>query len=226
MRKLLLILSVFTLSVTVGSMAASAQTGIALSTSSTSGVSFTSTGGGNLSMGAAVFGSAAGLGALLGDSGFYSLMSPSPIALTLVPPTIPGVFADYTASGTLNFEVTTLMGGGGTVLLKGTLTLVDLAQAFSTGMTNTSDALNLTITAGTLASFFSGNTGIGKLTLNLGSLGFLPTLSSGSTKLGSATLDALPTPEPWSMLLFGTGLVLFGIVLRRRLANTDVVVGA
>jgi len=49
---------------------------------------------------------------------------------------------------------------------------------------------------------------------------------SGSSKLGSATLDALPTPEPWSMLLFGTGLVLFGIVLRRRLPNTDAAVGA
>jgi PEP-CTERM motif len=226
MRKLSIVFFVFVLGVTLGAMTASAQTGIALSTSSTSGISFTSTGSGNLSMGAAVFGSAAGLGALLGDSGFYSLMSGAPIALTLGPSLSP-IFADYTASGTLNFDITTLPGGAGSTLLKGTLTLVDLVQAFSTGMTNTSAILNLTITGGSLASSYSGNTGIGQLTINLAGLGFLPSLSSGSAKLGSATLDALPTPEPRSMLLFGTGLVLFGIVLRRRLSsNTSVAVGA
>jgi PEP-CTERM motif len=224
MRKLSLIFFVFTLVVTLGSMTTSAQTGIALSTSSTSGISFTSTGGGNLSMGAAVFGSAAGLGSLLGDTGFYSLMSGAPIALTLGPSFSP-IFADYTASGTLNFDITTAPGGGGTTLLQGTLTLVDLVQAFSTGMTNTSAVLNLSVNGGSLASFSSGNTGIGQLTINLSGLGFLPSLGSGSAKLSGATLDALPTPEPQSMLLFGTGLLLFGIVLRRRLANTNVAIG-
>jgi hypothetical protein len=226
MRRLSLILSVFTLAVTLGSMTASAQTGVDLSTSSSSGITFVSTGSGNLSMGAAIFGSAVGIGSLLGDNGFYSMMSASPITLTLGPKLSP-IFADYTASGTLNFEITSKPGGGGTDLLSGTLSLVDLAQVFSTGMTNTSAVLNLVITGGTLESFYSGKTGIGQLTINLSGLGFLPSLSgSGSTKLGSATLDALPTPEPWSMLLFGTGLVLFGIVLRRRLPNTDAAVGA
>jgi hypothetical protein len=46
----------------------------------------------------------------------------------------------------------------------------------------------------------------------------LPDLTTGtSTSLTSATLDPLTTPEPRSMLLYGTGLVLFGIMLRRRL---------
>jgi hypothetical protein len=224
MRKLSLFLA-FSLAVTVGSMTARAQTGIALSTSSTSGISFTSTGGGNLSMGAALFGSAAGLGSLLGDTGFYSLMSASPIKLTLGPSLSP-VFADYTASGTLNFAVTSLPGGLGTPLLTGTLTLVNLAQAFSTGMTNTSAVLNLSITGGTLESFYAANTGIGQLTINLSGLGFLPSLSSGSAKLGGGALDALPTPEPRSMLLFGTGLVVLGLVLRRRLTSSNVAVGA
>jgi len=226
MRRWLLILSALVVAVTLGSMTASAQTGIALGTSSTAGVTFMSTGGGNLTMGTAVFGTAAGLGSLLGNNGFYSLMSGSPITLALANQ-FGTIFADYTASGTLNFDITSKPGGAGTTLLTGTLTLVDLVQAVNTGMTNTSAALNLAITGGTLASSYSGNTGLGQLTINLSGLGFLPNLSgSVAAKLGGATLDALPTPEPWTMLLFGTGLVLFGMVLRRRLPSAGVPLGA
>jgi hypothetical protein len=223
MKRPWVVLSVLTLGVLFGSMTANAQTGIALSTSSTSGITFMSTGGGNLSMAAGVFGSAAGLGGLLGTTGFYTL-SGAPIALTLGPKFSP-IFADYTASGTLNFEITSKPGGLGTDLLMGTLSLVDLVQVFSTGMTNTSGVADMTITGGTLIGDYPGSTGISKLTINLAGLGFLPTLGGAmSTKLGSATLDALPTPEPWSMLLYGSGLVLIGFVLRRRLANVAVAV--
>jgi hypothetical protein len=225
MKRLWLVLSVLALSVTLGCLTVSAQTGIDLSTSSTSGVTFTPTGGGNLSMAAAVFGSAAGLGSLLGTSGFYTL-SGAPILLSLGPNISP-IFADYTASGTLNFEITSAPGGMGTDLLKGTLSLADLVQVFSTGMTNTSAVLNLAITGGSLQSFYTGNTGIGQLTIKLAGLGFLPNLSgAAATKLGSATLDALPTPEPWSMLLFGSGLVLFGVILRRRIPKADLPLSA
>ena len=221
MRKLWLVLSVLTLAVTLGSMTTSAQTGIDLSTSSTAGISFTPTGMGNLSMAAAVMGSAAGLGSLLGTNGYYT-MSGAPVILTLGP-SIPLVFADYTASGSLNFDITSLPGGLGTLLLKGTLSLVDLVQFGSTGVTNTSTTLDLSITGGSLQSFYAGNTGFSQLTIQLAGLGFLPNLSGAmATKLGGATIDALPTPEPWSMLLFGSGLVLFGIVLRRRLPNTNI----
>ena len=217
MKRILAVLFVLALAVTFGSMAANAQTGIALSTSSTSGITFMSTGGGNLSLAAGVFGSAAGLGGLLGSTGFYSL-SGAPIALTLGPSFSP-VFAEYTASGTLNFEITSMPGGLGTDLLSGTLTLVDLIQAATTGMTNTSGVADMTITGGSLKGDYPGLTGISQLNINLAGLGFLPSLSGAqSTKLNGATLDALPTPEPWSMLLYGTGLVLIGFVLRRRLA--------
>jgi hypothetical protein len=176
-----------------------------------------STGGGNLSLAAGVFGSAAGLGGLLGSTGFYSL-SGAPIALTLGPSFSP-VFAEYTASGTLNFEITSKPGGLGTDLLSGTLTLVDLIQAATTGMTNTSGVADMTITGGSLKGDYPGLTGISQLNINLAGLGFLPSLSGAhSTKLNGATLNALPTPEPWSMLLYGSGLVLIGFVLRRRLA--------
>ncbi len=223
MRRLWVVLSVLTLGVMFGSMTASAQTGIALSTSSTSGITFMSTGGGDLSMAAAVFGSAAGLGGLLGTTGFYTL-SGAPIALTLGS-SVPSIFADYSASGTLNFEVTSMPGGLGTPLLMGTLTLLDLVQITSTGMTNTDGVADMTITGGTLKGDYPGSTGISQLTISLSGLGFLPSFSGArSTKLGGATLDALPTPEPWSMLLYGSGLVLIGFVLRRRLGSVGMVV--
>jgi hypothetical protein len=223
MRRTWVVLSVLALGITFGSMTTNAQTGIALSTSSTSGITFMSTGGGNLSMAAGVFGSAAGLGGLLGSTGFYSL-SGAPIALTLGPSFSP-IFADYTASGTLNFDITSKPGGLGTDLLMGTLTLVNLVQVTSTGMTNTSGIADLTLTGGTLEGAYPGKTGIAQLTINLAGLGFLPTLTGAhSTKLGGATLDALPTPEPWSMLLYGSGLVLIGFVLRRRLSAVGMVV--
>jgi hypothetical protein len=225
MKKTWLVLSVLALTVTFGSMTARAQTGIALSTSSTAGITFTPTGGGDLSMAAAVFGSAAGLGGLLGQTGFYT-MSGAPIILTLGPSFSP-IFADYTASGTLNFMITSLGGGMGTDLLTGSLSLIDLVQVTSTGMTDTSAVLNLVISGGTLQSSYPGNTGISRLTINLGSLDFLPDLkTAGATKLGGATLDALPTPEPGSMLLYGSGLLLIGIILRRRLAVPGIAVGA
>jgi hypothetical protein len=222
-RKLSVVLSVLVLAVTFGSMTASAQTGIALSTSSTSGIAFTPECHGNLSMKTDVSGSAAGLGGLLGSTGFYSL-SGAPIALALGPSFSP-IFADYTASGTLNFEITSMPGGLGTPLLMGTLTLVDLVQITTTGMTNTSGIADLTLTGGSLESAYPGKTGISQLTINLAGLGFLPSLKGAkSTKLGGATLDALPTPEPWSMLLYGSGLVVIGFVLRRRLPRVRIVV--
>lgn len=219
MRKLMVVLAVLTLAVVLGSVTASAQTGISFSTSSTSGITFTPAGSGNLSMLVAVDGSAAGTGALLGTTGFYSLTAAIPVALLLGPSFSP-FFAAYTASSTLNFDITSGMGGSGTDLLKGTLSLLSFAQAFSTGMTNPSGLVDITITGGTLQSFYSGSNGVSQLTIELAGLGFLPNLSGPmATNLEGGTLDALPTPEPSSMLLYGTGFLLFGTILRRRLLS-------
>ena len=103
--------------------------------------------------------------------------------------------------------------------------MVDLVQITTTGTTNTSGIADMTLTGGSLESAYQGKTGISQLTINLAGLGFLPNLMGAkSTKLGGATLDALPTPEPWSMLLYGSGLVLIGFVLRRRLGSVGMVV--
>ena len=166
---------------------------------------------------AGVFGSAAGLGGLLGTTGFYTL-SGGPVALTLGPEFSP-IFAEYTASATpLSFDITSLPGGMGTDLLNGTLSLVDFAQMVNSGISNTSAVVDMTVTSGTLMADYPGNKGTSQLTINLTGLGFLPNLATATaTNLRSATLDALVTPEPRSILLYGTGLVLFGIMLRRRL---------
>jgi hypothetical protein len=221
MRRSWVVLSVLALALLFGSMPASAQTGISLSPSSTSAITFTSTGGGDLSLAAGVFGTAAGQGALLGNNGFYTL-SGGPVALTLVN-SFGTVFADYTASGLLNFDITTKSGGMGSPLLTGTLSLVDLIQGGSTGLTNTSAVADVTITGGSLSSDYPKASGIAQLTINLAGLPFLPTLSGAmSTKLGTSSIDPLPTPEPWSMLLYGSGLILIGFVLRRRLSGVAV----
>jgi hypothetical protein len=218
MRRPWVVLSVLALALLFGSMPASAQTGIDLSASTTSGITFTPTGGGNLSLAAGVFGTAAGQGALLGSNGFYTL-SGGPIALSLVS-TFGTVFADYNATGLLSFDITSHSGGMGTTLLKGTLQLVDLVQAGTSGFSNTSATADMTITGGSLQGDYPKATGISQLTINLAGLGFLPNLSGAmSTKLGGASLDPLATPEPWSMLLYGSGLILIGFVLRRRLSG-------
>jgi len=222
MRRPWVALSVLALALLFGSMPASAQTGIALSTSSTSGITFTGTGGGNVSMAAGLFGSAAGLGGLLGNTGYYTITGSE--ILTLVPPTVSPLFAQYTASGLLNFDITSQSGCMGTVLLQGTLQLVNFVEAVGSGVSNTSGTADITITDGALKGSYSGLTGISKLNINFGSF-FLPNLplnGAMSTKLGSATLETLPTPEPWTMLLYGSGLILIGFVLRRRLAGEAV----
>jgi hypothetical protein len=162
-----------------------------------------------------VSGTAAGLGGLLGTTGYYTVIGSVPLTLG-TNFTSPFDFADYTGSGTLDFSIGSTPGG--TNLLDGTLSLLDFVQVSSTGMTNVTKATDITITSGSLAGDFPGSAGISQLTLNLGGL-FLPSLGMGTTvaeKLAGGTLDALTTPEPRSMLLFGSGLVLFGIILRRR----------
>lgn len=220
MRKLLVGLSVLSLAVGFSSSTAKASTsGFVLGTGTTGGITFTPTGGGNQSMSLPVTntGTATGTGALLGSNGFYFL-SGGPVALTNVTAdNIPLLqIAFYTASGTLNFEINSNSTETGTDLLSGTLTLVDLLQGGATGTTNILATVDMNVTGGTDQPVFDSN-GIARFIIDLSGTGYLPTATSAKTATFEAGSTFDVTPEPTSMLLFGSGLLAITIMLRRKL---------
>jgi hypothetical protein len=218
MRKLLVGLSLLTLAVGFTSLTAKASTtGFVLGTGTTNGIVFTPAGGGNQTMSLPVTntGTATGTGALLGSDGFYFL-SGGPVALTDSFNFPPLLIAFYTASGTLNFEIDSNSADTGTDLLTGTLTLVNLLQGGATGTTNILATVDMNVTGGTDKPVF-GSDGIARFIIDLSGTGYLPTATTAKTanfEVGS-TFDV--TPEPTSMLLFGSGLLAITIMLRRKL---------
>ena len=112
---------------------------------------------------------------------------------------------------------------GGTNFLSGTLQLTTVQQlpGSTLGTFNYNSSANLTGLTGSLSGSWTAQ-GIVVLNLTFGSKVNLESLlSQNSThkitgvKIGSGTVD--PTPEPGSMVLFGTGLLALGGVLRRKL---------
>ena len=113
-------------------------------------------------------------------------------------------------------------GAGNVIFLEGSLQLVDLTQVpgAKTGFTNFEGVFNLTGLSGTLASSWTP-TAVVSLNLKFKNLMNLESLLNKTSahrirtvKIGSGTVD--PTPEPASMLLFGSGLLALGLILRRR----------
>lgn len=215
MRRIYVVLFAFALAVTVGSMTALAQTSVSLSANSTNTVTITPLASPcsdcSLSVTFSVpfssGNSAAGHGALYGQDGYYSLSG----TVTL---TWNGTY--YSAASTpINFSIYTNSNGTGPDLLSGTLTLVDLQHVGGKGDTNIFSVGDMKITGGSWASSFPGNNGIATFyialgTVNLGTLG-----STLNTKLTTDnSLD--PVPEPASIMLFGSGLLALGAMLRRR----------
>jgi hypothetical protein len=133
-----------------------------------------------------------GTGAFAGATSFT--LSGSPLAFTGVS----GSPGDFTSSGTLSFE---LNGGS---LFTGTLSNITL--------TTLSHEPNMVILSGSLG-------GGGQVTLiidvNTSLSGFMGT-EPGTLSAGEAFNTAV-TPEPGTMLLFGSGLLLVAGVLRRKL---------
>src|SRR5579862_132548 len=217
MRKLNAILGVLVFGIAFSSDPAKASTGITLSSSQASSISFSPTGplipgsqDVSISL-SAPFGSnnsAVGFGGLLGLSGFYSLTG-GPIDLTFVGG-LPGVFALYSAaSTTLSFQINSAANGSGTDLLSGTVTLVDVSQILGFGHTNDFASANMTITGGTDQLFYPGSIGIAQFDINLAST-FLPDLS-GTFKTNLTNGSRLdPAPELNTLLLSGTSLLLLG----------------
>jgi hypothetical protein len=119
----------------------------------------------------------------------------------------------YLATGSpLTLTLSSTSGPAGT--LSGTVDLVSFTQTATSGSFNNTLIANVTVTSatGSLGSS-SGNL---ILSLNLGSSTEIDSLGGTSTiSNGAGTLYL--TPEPTSMLLFGSGLLALGGALRKRL---------
>lgn len=102
-----------------------------------------------------------------------------------------------------------------TCFLTGLLQLVNVTQTGNTGNFNEHLMVNLTITGGTLQSQFAGNNGIVQLTLAFLSGASLAGISSAIgawIHVGSVNPTA---PEPSSLVMLGTGLVLIAGLTRK-----------
>jgi len=196
--------------------AASAQNQITLNGTASGAIVFTGagsgTGGSNLSMSLGscslgshcITGTATGTGGL-SSTGTYEL-SGGPLSLTSVSA------GNWNVSGILNFAYF----NGGTNLLSGTLNLVNFTQVASLGVFNSTLTANLTGLSGLLASNI-GSSAVTDITIVIRNGVNLAALGNGVN--ASATISSgeiFPTPEPGSMVLFGSGLVAAGSLLRRR----------
>jgi len=217
MKKLICGLAILTLALTLGSLAANAQSTVGLIYLGSSTVSFTPDGGGKVTM---TVGSTSGI-----DVGNHLLSTAT--AFTLGPGTFTlmevGTSNTYKSLGTISL----VLNGGS--LLTGVLDLVNFTQAGLTGTTNTSLLANLDITGGTYCPS-GGGTGTCGLGSGLVNLDFMlgssnPIALDPNTGVITGGILVTPprnlaiTPEPGTMLLFGSGLFALGGILRRRMRS-------
>jgi hypothetical protein len=211
-RKALLALSVLALLTTVVSTA-TAQNQITLGGTAANSLTFTGEGSGNWTLsfaGGSLSGMAFGTGTLASG--------PDPYTISQSGATVTGTYLgsdswSIAQSGPLAF----CYGGcGASALLTGNLQLVSLAQTKSTGTFNESLSANLTSLGGSLASLF-GTAGVLSITIDFATPTDLATLPPGGT-LGAnvSSGELFPSPEPASMVLVGSGLILLGGLVRRR----------
>jgi PEP-CTERM motif len=151
-------------------------------------------------------------------NGYYSISGTPTINLAAGVPEPP--FWTVSQSAPLTFCFSQDAGCTGTVYLEGNLQLLNMLNAGTTGAFNYNSTGNLTDLTGLvgLTSEFPGGTGVVNLnfsTHNMPTLGSL--LGTTSSKFGTINfLTVSTTPEPTSMLLFGSGLLALGAILRRR----------
>lgn len=212
----------------LGSGTAKAQTSIGLNGTGSGSITFTGagagTGGSNLTMtivgscflsaSTCISGAASGSGGLLSSGTFF--VSGGPLTLTSL-----STRSWQVSGGTLSFAYNTLSNGSGTNLLSGTLNLVNMTQQnspFATSEFNTALVANLTGLTGTLSGVFTAAGGITNITINISGPTDLSGLGNGVPLTGNSINhgSVVPTPEPGTLVLLGSGLVAVGGFLRRR----------
>jgi hypothetical protein len=213
MHKYFVSLALLVLSLALGAASASAQSITTLGTADTTTVTFT-TGMGTTGVAVAATNGPAGFpkGPDLATVTSWSL---APGTLTITP-NLTGNGA-YMVSGTLNF---TLKDASSSTVLTGTLNFPTADLALKTSGDLFTLNANLTITGGSIctskpsACGSSANNSV-QLTVLLSDDHHTGMFGSGNATIGKSS--QLVTPEPTSMLLFGTGLLAFGGILRRKL---------
>jgi hypothetical protein len=147
--------------------------------------------------------------AFIGTSVPYRLTSHGTLTVTKTSPTT------FNVTGP---AMTFMLGAGGS-LLTGDLSLLNLLQAGKSGTFNYTGSANLALTSGSLMSHFTSAGGILDLTLKFKSKKQLSSIFGTSNSLIGriSTGELVPTPEPSSMLLFGSGLLALVGVLRSRI---------
>jgi hypothetical protein len=214
MMKLINGLAILALALTLGSLAANAQSTVGMIYFGSDTVSFTPDGGGVVTMTVTPTTGLAAGNNLLSSTTAFTL---GPGTFTLIEE---GTSNTYTSLGTIPLE---LNGGS---LLTGVLDLVSFTQTSFMGTTNTSLMANLDITGGSYCPpSGTGTCGLGSglvfLNFLLGSsnpIALDPTngLVTGGTLI-TPPHDIAVTPESGTMLLFGSGLFALGGILRRRM---------
>lgn len=225
MRQLLIVLAVLTLAVSFSAISAYAQTDLNISPPASGQVTFQSGGANTVAMctSTCTLTNSAGTGFVVGSGGSPVILDGSyTLSFNSASLTLSGTqFSVTGGTGTLTYTDT--FGTGGSVTLALQLTLV----RDGTPTPTLSGTYAVVSSTGNLTPLFSGEnaTGAFGLTLSLsgctleniakGTCFPLAPTSTGKVLSGD-TLGA--TPEPSSMLLFGTGLLVAGAILRRRLA--------
>jgi hypothetical protein len=221
MRKILVAFVFLALCLAFGCATTQAQTTISLVGGSCNSCFQFAVAGTSLSMtmspsSTSSFAVATGTGPAIPTLTLFTLSETSPILMTYM-----GGGLYSAASGSGAFDIALAMGS---FTLDGILSIQNLSVSTNSGTFNTTVNANFDITGGSYCSepgaVCGPGAGYGKVVLTIGAMvppipnGGLGGLSPSSIVIPAGNLAA--TPEPTSMLLFGSGLLVLGGVLRRR----------
>jgi hypothetical protein len=163
-------------------------------------------------------GVATGDGGFAGANGFYTLTGPGLTTGTLTG--CLGTTCSWTLStaSPYNFTFTQFKNGTGTDYLNGTIKMLALTEVPNGKLFSETITLDLTVTGGTLAQLFTDNHG--NVVFNVQTQTTLSLKDSPAGRGIQGILqsgDMSQAPEPGTMALLGSGFLLVGGFLRRKL---------